>query len=434
MVTMSEVGAPAPHGRPRAGRHTRHWLVVAGAACMMTSGQFVFLSSSILNPPLAKSLGVGLSQVMVFNSLMAVSGVIAMGLIAPVVFGRLGLRAAVVAGGLWMTATMGGVALVTNLTVLYALGFATGLAFGIATSMAASLLISTWFEEKRGTVMGAVFATSGLGGIAAGLVMPGLVGSGGWRLGFAVTAGVIVLLVVLPGVFLIRSSPSDLGLLPYGAREPVASGEDAVPVDLPGVPARIAFRTPQFAALAAATVLTATVLAVQQHFAPVMGERGVTLAVAGTLISLMALATVVSNILVGTLNDRRGSLAAVVLALGCQAAAMVGYAWSEGFVPLAISTVLFAFGAALPGVLIPILVMLLFGLRDYAAILGPAMAMLPAGIAIGTPLWGVAYDVTGSYTVALVVAAVLSVVAGLLLVWAIRTAPALRSRVERDLS
>ena len=183
-----------------------------------------------------------------------------------------------------------------------------------------------------------------------------------------------------------------------------------------------------------ATVLIATVLAVQQHLAPLMVEHGVTLAVAGTLISLMALATVFSNVLVGTLNDRRGSLAAVLLALFCQAAAMVGFVLSVGFVPLAVSTTLFAFGAALPGVLIPMIVMLMFGLRDYAAILGPAMAMLPAGIAIGTPLWGVAYDLTGSYTLALIVGAALSLIAALLLAWAIRTAPALRSRVERTLA
>ena len=437
MVTMSEAGASASTRRPPVERHTRHWLVVAGAACMMTAGQFVFLSSSILNPPLAKSLGVGLSRVVVYNSLMAVSGVIAMSLLAPLAFRRLGLRASVVAGGLWVAATMGAVVLVTDVAALYVLGFATGLTFGIATSMAASLLINTWFEQKRGTVMGAVFATSGLGGIGAGLVMPALVGYGGWQFGFAVTAGVIVVLVVLPGVFLIRSKPSDVGLLPYGVRpEPVVPGADtdAVSGDLPGVPARIAFRTPQFAALAAATVLIATVLAVQQHLAPLMVEHGVTLAVAGTLISLMALATVFSNVLVGTLNDRRGSLAAVLLALFCQAAAMVGFVLSVGFVPLAVSTTLFAFGAALPGVLIPMIVMLMFGLRDYAAILGPAMAMLPAGIAIGTPLWGVAYDLTGSYTLALIVGAALSLIAALLLAWAIRTAPALRSRVERTLA
>ena len=423
---MTEPAAQSP------GRHTRHWLVVAGAACMMIAGQFVFLSASILNPPLARSLGVGLSEVMVFNSLMAVSGVISMTFVAPRLLKRFGVRANIIGGGPWMAASLGSVALVRGVALLYVLGFAAGLTMGMATMLAASLLVNTWFESSRGTVMGVVFAVSGLGGIGAGLVLPAIVSSTGWQSGFAVIAALVVLLVVLPGVFLVRSDPADVGLRPFGARD-VPPTADGAPVVVPGVPARIAFRTPQFAAFAVAIVLFGMVQAVQQHFASLFVERGVALAAAGTLISLMALATVASNITLGTLNDRRGTLPAVLLALACQVLSMVGYLVASGFVPLAASTVVFAFAAAFPGVFIPILVMLLFGVRDYTAILGPAIALMPAGMAIGTPLWGVAVDLGGSYDVALVASAVGTVAIALLLAWAIRTAPALRRRVAREL-
>jgi len=84
-------------------------------------------------------------------------------------------------------------------------------------------------------------------------------------------------------------------------------------------------------------------------------------------------------------------------------------------------------------VLVPVIVMLLFGPKDFAAILGPTMAMVPIGMAIGTPLWGLVYDRTGSYTPGLMVAAGVCVVTAALLTWAIRTAPGLRTRVEREL-
>ncbi len=421
-----EVAAQSP------GRHTRHWLVVAGAACMMTAGQFVFLSASILNPPLAESLGAGLSEVMIFNSLMSVAGVISMTFLAPALLRRFGVRLSVIVGGLWMAASMGAVALVRGLPLLYALGFAAGLTFGIATMMAASVLVNTWFEESRGTVMGIVFAVSGIGGIGAGLVLPAIVSWRGWQFGFVAIAVLTLLLVVLPGIFLIRSAPADVGLRPFGARDEPAPA-DGTPVVVPGVPARIAFRTPQFVAFAVAVVLFGMVQAIQQHFAPLFVERGVALAAAGSLISLMALSTIVSNITLGTLNDRRGTLPAVMLALVCQGVAMLGYLLASGFLPLATSTVVFAFAAAFPGVFVPILVMLLFGVRDYTAILGPAMALMPAGMAIGTPLWGMAVDVGGSYNLALIVSAVGTVGIAVLLAWAIRTAPALRERVAREL-
>ena len=424
---VTQRDAPAP-----ARASARHWLIVMGAACLMTAGMFGFLSASILNPPLAKSLGAGLSEVMVYNSLQGLAGVLSMTFIAPRLMRRIGVRATIVASGLWAALSIGAVAAAPNLGVLYVLGFSSGLTMGMATMMGASMLINTWFEARRGTMMGAVFALSGVGGILAGLVLPAVVISVGWQGGFLVVGAVMLVLVVVPGLFMIRSSPASVGLTALGvAHRPEGADDDVV---VPGVPAARAFRSAQFVALAVGIVLFAMVQAVQQHFAPLMVERGVDLAVAGSLISVMALASVVSNIVVGTLNDRKGTLVAVLLALACQLIAMFGYVFSNGFVPLALSTVTFAFGAALPGVLIPILVMLMFGPRDFAAILGPAMAMMPAGMALGTPLWGIAVDLTGSYTTALLVSAVLTAVTAALLGWAIQTAPNFRSRIERELA
>ncbi len=413
-------------------RHRRHFLVAAGAALTMTGGQFVFLSSSFVNPPLAKSLGTGLSQVMVYNSLTSVSGVLAMTFLAPMLFRTLGVRKVMIALGLWAVASLGAVTFVSSLAMLYVLGFALGLVFGLVTMMSASLLVNTWFEQSRGAVMGAVFAFSGLGGILAGLVLPAVVTSGGWERGFTLLAGVVLVLTVGSALFLVRSTPADVGLRPFGAAPdaPVHPGTSA-PVEIPGVPAPAAFRSAQFAALVAGIVLFGVVQAVQQHFAPMVAERGVTIAVAGTILSLMALSTVVTNLVLGTLNDRRGTAAAVTLAVGSQVVSMAGFALAAGFVPLAASTVVFAFAVAFPGVLIPILVMLLFGPRDFGTLLGPTMAAMPAGMAVGAPLWGMVHDAAGTYTPMLIASAAVSVVIVLLLVWAIRTAPGLRARFER---
>jgi cyanate permease len=428
MVHSEAVGAP-----PAKQRYRRHVMVVAGAALTMTAGQFVFLSSGFVNPPLAESLGTGLSQVMVYNSLMSVSGVFAMTFLAPVLYRRLGVRKVMIIFGLWGAASLAAVSFVTSLAMLYVLGFAFGLVFGLVTMMAASLLVNTWFEQSRGAVMGAVFAFSGLGGVSAGLVLPAAVASAGWELGFTLLAGVVLLFTVGSALFLVRSDPAHVGLRPFGVALDVPVHPDAATaVEVPGVPARTAFRSPQFAALILGIVLFGAVQAVQQHFAPMVAERGVTLAVGGTILSLMALATVATNLVVGTLNDRRGTTAAVMLALGSQALGMAGFAVAVGFLPLALSTVVFAFAVAFPGVLIPILVMLFFGPRDFGTLLGPTMAAMPAGVAFGAPLWGVVRDATGSYTPMLIASAAVSVLIALLLGWAIRTAPGLRSRVERD--
>jgi len=93
------VGAPA--AEPIARTTARHWMVAAGAACLMLGGGFVVLSFSFLNPPMAKTLGVGLSEVMVYNSLMAIAGALSMILLSPVAMRRLGARRTLVAGSCW---------------------------------------------------------------------------------------------------------------------------------------------------------------------------------------------------------------------------------------------------------------------------------------------------------------------------------------------
>ncbi len=90
---MTPAPAPDPARAPTpAAGSARHWMVVAGGACLMSAGMFLFLSSSILNPPLAKHLGVGLSEVMAYNSMMALSGVIAMTFIGPPLYRAVGVR------------------------------------------------------------------------------------------------------------------------------------------------------------------------------------------------------------------------------------------------------------------------------------------------------------------------------------------------------
>ncbi|HZK04849.1 MAG TPA: MFS transporter [Actinomycetaceae bacterium] len=429
-MTPSET-ATRPFTRPL---HRRHVMVVVGAALALTASQFQFLSAGFVNPPLAESLGTGLSEVMMYNSLMAIAGVVAMTFIAPVVYAKFGVRNVMIVFGLISALSTAAVTFVTSLGFLYTLGFVLGLVFGAATMMAASMLVNTWFEAKSGSVMGAVFAFSGLGGISAGLIFPSIVSSGGWQLGFLVLAAVTLVFTVGSGLFLVRSKPSDVGLLPYGATRKAATAGVAEidDVHVPGVPARAGLTSPQFFALILGIVLYGVVQAIQQHFAPMAAERGVTLAVAGSLLSLMALASVFTNLILGTLNDRRGAMPVLLVAMSCQVLSMLGFAFATGFLPLAVSTVVFAFAVAFPGVMTPILVIRLFGPKDFGTLLGPASAAMPAGMAIGAPLWGVVRESSGSYTPMMFVSVAITIVIALLLAWAIRSAPRLRARYEPE--
>ena len=61
-------------------------------------------------------------------------------------------------------------------------------------------------------------------------------------------------------------------------------------------------------------------------------------------------------------------------------------------------------------------------------------ATMPAGMAIGAPLWGPVASASGSYTLPLLISAGITATAALLLVWAVRKAPVMRRRVAAALA
>ena len=408
----------------------RHWLVALGATLLVTVGGATFLSFTFVNPGIAATLDVPLSSVMIYNSLISIGGLPAMIVLAPWLLGRVGARVALVIYAGWQGAMLLGLSLSTSLPLLYLFGLGLGVSFGTGTQMMGSYLITTWFVARRGAVLGSVMAISGFGGIAVGLGMPPLLGAVGWQGAFRLLAALSVAVMVVTGVFLIRTSPADVNLLPVG--ETRRDHDDTGDVPVPGVMLRRALRSPQLWVLALGVALYQGVQAVQQNLTSVYVDGGVTQVEAGTLISVLSASLVLTTLAVGAVNDRYGTPAAVVLACACQATAMLALWLVSGYGALAAATAVMAFGSALPTVLLAIIVMYTFGPADYATILGVVMSFIPFGMAIGTPLWALSKDLTGSYGTALLVAAVVTVVAAVLLVWVLRSAPRLRASVDRE--
>ena len=69
--------------------------------------------------------------------------------------------------------------------------------------------------------------------------------------------------------------------------------------------------------------------------------------------------------------------------------------------------VLLALGMGIYTTLLPVVVRRVFGSREYASIWALIATVGSVGTVAGYPLWGVVYDLTGTYTLGLIGAAVL---------------------------
>src|SRR5215813_6298128 len=100
-----------------------------------------------------------------------------------------------------------------------------GVAVGFGAGGVGSVLTATvgnrWFVAKRGLALGILGSASSTGQIIFLPLFMAMITYAGWRMGSM--ALIIVALILLPLIYLfMRDDPSEIGLEPYGAREPRA--------------------------------------------------------------------------------------------------------------------------------------------------------------------------------------------------------------------
>jgi len=116
----------------------------------------------------------------------------------------------------------GGVALSSTMHTQWQLtlfwGVLVGSGTGVTAMVLAAIVVNRWFDQRRGLVLGLLSAANATGQLVFLPMLASQVTRHGWRSATYIVAGVaaVVFLVVL---FWLKDRPSDVGLLPYGAKE-----------------------------------------------------------------------------------------------------------------------------------------------------------------------------------------------------------------------
>ena len=82
--------------------------------------------------------------------------------------------------------------------------------------MPVTAIITNWFEARHGLAMGITLSFSGLSGAVFNPLFTWLISLAGWQTAYLLMA-LFALLLAVPGILLLRFSPSEIGLTPYGA-------------------------------------------------------------------------------------------------------------------------------------------------------------------------------------------------------------------------
>jgi len=318
---------------------------------------------------------------------------------------RLGPRLLLPAGAALVGLLSVGVSLSTEPWQFYATFVpARALTEFLLCGMIAFTAVANWFYVKRPRVMGLVAMATPLGSAALSLVYQFFVTNYGWRSAFLALGIALWVLVVIPGLILLRRQPEDLGLFPDGiAQLPplLQAGENRA-----GVQAEAeyswrradAMRTTTLWLLVAGAFLSAIGTGgVAFHMAAYMTDAAIAPAVAAGVVSMMALSGAFGNGIWGALAERfhprRLNFATMLVAAASVALLM--------YVRSALTAYLFAllFGVNARGaaVLTQVLIARYFGRRSFGAISSILDPFHKGGLGLGALFAGIAFDYTGDY-------------------------------------
>ena len=302
---------------------------------------------------------------------------------------RKGVRGIIVLSSVWCCAGLFGFSVSGSLWMFYILGADMGLLGSTCLYLGANVIVQqSYSSQQASAVLGLVMAGSGIGGVIWSNLVPMLLNSFGWRMSYRILGLCWLTLPLLAALILGKQEMS--GAFGNGITH------------MSGMSKKEAMKTLKFYLAVLVMCVISCASCISQQLPALLGNLGH--ADVNKLISIMTAGVAVGTIVEGLLCSRLGIKYSMVLVL---------FTYAVGFILLAVNAaipvalVCLAFGSGSITTLMPILVRTIFGGRDYAAIWSVIISCSSVASFFGAPMWGMVYDIFGTYLPALIVMPVL---------------------------
>jgi MFS family permease len=378
------------------------WLVLAAASLIMFMGTGTMFSFGVFLKPIQQEFGWPRAAV---SATFAINWLV-LGL-SSFIFGALSDRSTRLVVLIGSLAFGLGLFLAARVTALWQLYLTFGALPGVATGAFYVPLVSLatrWFTKQRGLAVGIVSGGAGFGMV----VVPRLARFFMEAYGLRPTLTILSLVgmgVMIPVALLIRTSPADMGLRPYGAKSgPVKTDQHIADRVLTGKwHYLITFPFP----LIALTHLLCCVAhsGPQYHMIAFITDSGFARMTAAAIFSTWALAGVGGRLVTGLIADRLGVRRTLMLMLTGQGLTILLYVLASQLWTFYTFGVLFGF---IYGAVMPLYALVM---REYypeqivGKVYGSVFCIAAIGMGSGSFLGGLVYDTLGSYTPLFVISA-----------------------------
>lgn len=354
---------------------------------MMSTGLSFFVTS------VCAELGFGRGSFTLYYSLMVATGAVAISFLGAYM-NQHGVRNIVAISAVWCCAGLWGFSVAKQLWMFYLVGAAIGF-FGMScVYLCANLIVQqSYSSEGASTILGVVMAGSGIGGVIWSNVTPWILESFGWRNSFRILGVLWLVLSMASAVLLGKEKKQEFA---PGAHTAVG-----------GASKKEAMRSVKFYLSVAVMCVLTLCSCVSQQLPSLLAGMGYDGGQVGVMLSVMTGSSAVGMIMEGMLCSRFGCRRILPVFVAGYA---VGYLMLSHTGLTYPALILMACGAGTISTLMPVMVRQVFGGRDYAAIWSVVITCSSVASFLGTPVWGMVYDMFGTYAPALIAMPVLLVI------------------------
>ena len=395
------------------------WIIVVLSALMvcLVLG-FCNSPKSLYVQPVTEALGISRSMYSITDSCRFAATAI-VNLFFGTLVVRFGPRKLIAAGFTCAIAALLLFSVAESVWVFYVGGVLLGLAIAWTTTTMVGYVVNLWCKERKGTIMGAVLATSGIGAVIGTQTLSPIINRAGDTFAYRDAYRLAALILAVAGivvVLLFRNHPA--GQAPAKAAEKQAAQVESEAYS------QLLRRTEFWAALVCVFIGGLVLQGIQGVAVPHLRDVGMDASFGATVLSFQSIMLVLTKFSTGWIYDKWGLR---ITALLCMSAAVVTVLVllpitnsATGRVLALSFSVISAAALPIETVMLPIFAQGLFGQKTYHKALGIFVSAKEVGYATGGPLLNLCYDLTGDYRIGFICAAVVMAAAVVVMQWVIR--------------
>ena len=385
------------------------WVMVLIAATVLAAHALTFYSFGVFLKPVTTEFGWERGA---FSAALSISMVISglLGILTGRLSDKYGPRLLVTANGLL---TGIGFFLLSQISSLWQVYLIYGFLLAVAGSCCVVPITSTiprWFAKRQGVAIGLTWTGIGLGGMLAPLLAQWVIDGYGWRQAYFVLGLINLIVVTLVAQFM-KHRPQQIGLKPYGEK-----GADENVQTVASVAEDYSFKQAiksgrfwMLGLILFTFVFTHNMMIA--HIAPHVADTGISTTIAASIVSIFAATSLIGRNLVGFISAKMGARPSLSASFTMMTLVLIWLLFSGEAWMFYLFAVFYgiAYGSIVS--LQTLITRELFGLKFLGMIFAGVMIFNTMGGAVGAPLAGYIFDVTGSYSLAFLICIILCALA-----------------------